>query len=66
MAKKVIGILTGGGDVPGLNSVIKSVVYGAVSLGDYEVVGIRRGWAGLTQANLDLSLIHISEPTRPY
>ena len=53
MAKKVIGILTGGGDVPGLNSVIKSVVYGAVSLGDYEVVGIRRGWAGLTQANLD-------------
>ncbi len=42
-----IGILTGGGDVPGLNSVIKSVVYGAGNLG-YEVVGIRRGWEGLT------------------
>ena len=42
-----IGILTGGGDVPGLNSVIKSVVYRATELG-YEVVGIRRGWEGLT------------------
>ena len=42
-----IGILTGGGDVPGLNSVIKSVVYRATELG-WEVVGIRRGWRGLT------------------
>jgi 6-phosphofructokinase 1 len=42
-----IGILTGGGDVPGLNSVIKSVTYRATDLG-YEVVGIRRGWEGLT------------------
>ncbi len=42
-----IGILTGGGDVPGLNSVIKSVVYRATELG-WEVVGIRRGWQGLT------------------
>ena len=42
-----IGILTGGGDVPGLNPVIKSVVYGAGELG-YEVGGIRRGWEGLT------------------
>ena len=42
-----IGILTGGGDVPGLNSVIKSVVYRATELG-YEVLGIRRGWEGLT------------------
>jgi 6-phosphofructokinase len=42
-----IGILTGGGDVPGLNPVIKSVVYGAGELG-FEVVGIRRGWEGLT------------------
>jgi 6-phosphofructokinase len=42
-----IGILTGGGDVPGLNSVIKSVVYRSTELG-YEVVGIRRGWQGLT------------------
>lgn len=42
-----IGILTGGGDVPGLNSVIKSVTYHATELG-YEVIGIRRGWEGLT------------------
>jgi ATP-dependent phosphofructokinase / diphosphate-dependent phosphofructokinase len=42
-----IGILTGGGDVPGLNAVIKSVVYRATELG-FEVIGIRRGWEGLT------------------
>ena len=42
-----IGILTGGGDVPGLNSVIKSVVYRSTELG-YAVLGIRRGWLGLT------------------
>ncbi len=42
-----IGVLTGGGDVPGLNSVIKSVVYRGTELG-FEVLGIRRGWEGLT------------------
>ena len=42
-----VGILTGGGDVPGLNAVIKSVVYRSRELG-YEVVGLRRGWQGLT------------------
>lgn len=47
-AKNNIGILTGGGDVPGLNPVIKSVVYGATHLGK-EVLGIRRGWEGLVQ-----------------
>ena len=46
-----IGILTGGGDVPGLNSVIKSVTYRSTELG-YEVLGIRRGWEGLTHVNL--------------
>lgn len=51
MANKRIGILTGGGDVPGLNAVIKSVVYGATVQPGYEVIGIRRGWAGLTYAN---------------
>jgi 6-phosphofructokinase 1 len=45
--RRRIGILTGGGDVPGLNSVIKSVVYRATELG-YDVIGIRRGWEGLT------------------
>jgi 6-phosphofructokinase 1 len=47
MATKRIGILTGGGDVPGLNGVIKGVTYRAHEFG-YEVIGIRRGWAGLT------------------
>src|SRR5579885_1551441 len=51
MATKRIGILTGGGDVPGLNSVIKSVVYRGAEIG-CEVVGIRRGWEGLTHVNL--------------
>ena len=48
--EKKIGILTGGGDVPGLNSVIKSVVYGASEMGR-KVIGIRRGWKGLTNIN---------------
>jgi 6-phosphofructokinase len=52
MPKKRIGILTGGGDVPGLNSVIKSVVYRGAELG-CEVIGIRRGWEGLTHVDLD-------------
>ncbi|PYT12096.1 MAG: 6-phosphofructokinase [Acidobacteria bacterium] len=47
-----IGILTGGGDVPGLNSVIKGVVYRGTE-NDFEVIGIRRGWEGLTHVNLD-------------
>ena len=41
-AKNNIGILTGGGDVPGLNPVIKSVVYGAKEMGR-QVIGIRKG-----------------------
>jgi 6-phosphofructokinase 1 len=41
-----IGILTGGGDVPGLNPCIKAVVNRAAANG-WEVLGIRRGWAGL-------------------
>ena len=52
MAKKRIGILTGGGDVPGLNSVIKTVTYRS-SEDDIEVVGFRRGWEGLTHLNLE-------------
>jgi ATP-dependent phosphofructokinase / diphosphate-dependent phosphofructokinase len=50
-----IGILTGGGDVPGLNSVIKSVVYQTTGMG-YEVLGIRRGWQGLTHLNPSVQL----------
>ena len=51
MSAKRIGILTGGGDVPGLNSVIKSVVYRGAEIG-CEVLGIRRGWEGLTHVDL--------------
>jgi 6-phosphofructokinase 1 len=52
MKSKRIGILTGGGDVPGLNSVIKSVVYRGAEIG-CEVIGIRRGWEGLTHLDLE-------------
>src|SRR5262249_62051691 len=52
MARKRIGILTGGGDVPGLNSVIKSVAYRG-SENDIEVFGFRRGWGGRTHLNLE-------------
>ncbi len=44
--KGVIGILTGGGDVPGLNPAIRAVTIRAIDEG-YRVIGIRRGWAGL-------------------
>jgi len=42
----VIGILTGGGDVPGLNPAIRAVTFRALREG-YKVIGLRRGWAGL-------------------
>ena len=48
--KGVIGILTGGGDVPGLNPAIRAVTIRAIHEG-YEVIGIRRGWAGLVEIN---------------
>ncbi len=44
--KGTIGILTGGGDVPGLNPAIRAVTFRAIREG-YRVIGIRRGWAGL-------------------
>ena len=47
-----IGILTGGGDVPGLNPCIKAVVNRVVDAG-HEVVGLRRGWAALVRHDLD-------------
>jgi 6-phosphofructokinase 1 len=47
-----IGILTGGGDVPGLNACVKSVVTRVADEG-HEVVGIRRGWGGLTSTSLE-------------
>jgi ATP-dependent phosphofructokinase / diphosphate-dependent phosphofructokinase len=47
-----VAILTGGGDVPGLNAAIKAATLRAVQEG-HEVLGIRRGWAGLLESNLD-------------
>ena len=47
-----IGILTGGGDVPGLNAVIKTVVYRGAENGR-DVTGIRRGWEGLTHLKFE-------------
>jgi 6-phosphofructokinase 1 len=44
--KGTIGILTGGGDVPGLNPAIRAVTFRALREG-YQVLGIRRGWGGL-------------------
>jgi 6-phosphofructokinase len=47
-----IGVLTGGGDVPGLNSCIKAFTYRAMDDG-HEVIGIRRGWRGVANLNPD-------------
>lgn len=47
-----IGILTGGGDVPGLNPCIKAAVYRAQDAG-IEVIGIKRGWGGLLYYNTE-------------
>src|SRR5512134_3387028 len=47
-----VGILTGGGDVPGLNACIKAATLRAIEEG-HEVVGIRRGWGGLLECDPD-------------
>jgi ATP-dependent phosphofructokinase / diphosphate-dependent phosphofructokinase len=52
--KGVIGILTGGGDVPGLNPAIRAVTIRALREG-YQVIGLRRGWAGLMEIVRDKS-----------
>jgi 6-phosphofructokinase 1 len=48
----VIGILTGGGDVPGLNPAIRAITIRALREG-YQVIGIRRGWGGIMEINRD-------------
>lgn len=50
--KGVIGILTGGGDVPGLNPAIRAVTIRAIREG-YQVIGLRRGWAGIMEVIRD-------------
>jgi len=57
MGKKKIGILTGGGDVPGLNPCMKSVVNHACD-NDFDIIGIRRGWGGLMHYDLDEPATH--------
>src|SRR5579885_3104008 len=44
---RTVGVLTGGGDVPGLNAAIKALAYRAEPMG-IRVVGLRTGWAGIT------------------
>ena len=64
--KGIIGILTGGGDVPGLNPAIRGVTLRALHEG-YQVIGIRHGWAGLVEMVRDKSydnsenFIHLTE-----
>jgi len=50
--KGIIGILTGGGDVPGLNPAIRAVTIRAIREG-YKVIGLRRGWAGVLELERD-------------
>ena len=52
MAVRKIGVLTGGGDVPGLNSAIKEIAEAGWTE-NIKILGIRRGWEGLTHLNLD-------------
>jgi ATP-dependent phosphofructokinase / diphosphate-dependent phosphofructokinase len=56
MAKR-IGLLTGGGDAPGQNVCLKSLVHGAIKQG-YEVIGIRKGWEGLMNYDPDTPSTH--------
>lgn len=51
---RALGILTGGGDVPGLNAAIKAVVYRAEHMG-VRIVGLRSGWEGITYLNRALT-----------
>src|SRR5216117_2357792 len=59
-SRGTIGILTGGGDCPGLNAVIRAVVRRADMLG-YRVIGIKNGWLGLVKDMTEpLSLLSVS------
>ena len=57
---KKVGILTGGGDCPGLNSVIRAVVRYGINKG-YQVIGIKNGWKGLIENDIrELDLVSVS------
>lgn len=49
MAVKRVGLLTGGGDCPGLNAVIRGIVRKGITHYDYEVVGVLEGWRGMME-----------------
>src|SRR4051794_41539256 len=51
MPRMRIGVLTGGGDCPGLNAVIRGVVRAGVNRHGHEIVGFRYGWAGVLEDN---------------
>ena len=61
-AVRRIGVLTSGGDAPGMNAAVRSVVRAAISM-DIDVVGIRRGWNGLINGDIvrldEKSVAHI-------
>ena len=63
-AVRRIGVLTSGGDAPGMNAAVRSVVRAAIFRG-IEVVGIRRGWNGLINGDIvrldEKSVAHIIE-----
>jgi len=62
MRRKKIGILTGGGDCPGLNAVIRAVVKASLFQHDYEVIGILDGYTGLVEnRTLPLTEAMVSE-----
>jgi 6-phosphofructokinase 1 len=61
MAKKTIGILTGGGDCPGLNAVIRAVVRKGITAYRYRFRGILKGWKGMMECDWEpLGLEEIS------
>lgn len=49
MAIKCVGILTGGGDCPGLNAVIRAIVRKGIATYDYEMIGVLEGWKGMLE-----------------
>ena len=51
MEKKKIGVLTSGGDAPGMNAAVRAVTRTAISKG-FEVIGIRRGYNGLLHGDM--------------
>ena len=49
MAIKCVGILTGGGDCPGLNAVIRAIVRKGIATYDYKMIGVLEGWKGMLE-----------------